>query len=64
MIKSLRKIGNSQGILIDKTILELLNIDENASFDVQVNKNGIHLRPISKRISEKSHTPLNKPANK
>jgi antitoxin component of MazEF toxin-antitoxin module len=49
MVKHLQKIGNSRGIVIDKPILDLLNISENASFEVKPEKNGLFLRPISAR---------------
>lgn len=46
---ALRQIGNSQGIILEKTILELVHADEkNAVFDVQVEGNKIVLRPLSK----------------
>ena len=32
MIKHLQKIGNSKGIVIDKPILDLLNVEENGAF--------------------------------
>jgi antitoxin component of MazEF toxin-antitoxin module len=47
MIKHLQKIGNSRGIVLDKPILELLHIDDNASFEVTQEKNGLFLRPLS-----------------
>jgi antitoxin component of MazEF toxin-antitoxin module len=46
---ALRQIGNSQGIILEKTILELVHADEkNAVFDVQVEGNKIVLRPLSR----------------
>lgn len=47
MIKHLQKIGNSRGIVLDKPILELLHIDDNAAFEVTQEKNGLLLRPLS-----------------
>ena len=65
MIKHLQKIGNSQGILIDKPILKLLNIDENASFEITTKDNGLFLRPINVQsayaeVSKKHRNSLNK----
>ena len=65
MVKHLQKIGNSRGIVIDKAILDLLNIDENASFEVKAEKKGLFLRPISaaaayKKIAKKHRKSLNK----
>lgn len=46
MIKQLTRIGNSQGIILDKAILELLNIKEGASFDVTTKNGGLFLKPV------------------
>lgn len=46
MIKHLQKIGNSRGIVIDKPILNLLQIDEDASFEVTAENGGLFLRPV------------------
>ena len=47
MIKQLQKVGNSRGIIIDKPILDLLNIADDASFELSQTKNGLLLRPLS-----------------
>ena len=47
MIKQLQKVGNSRGIILDRPILDLLKIDENASFEVSQEKGGLFLRPLS-----------------
>ncbi len=47
MIRGLQKIGNSKGIVIPKAILELLHLDESASFDVQIRDGGLFLKPLS-----------------
>jgi antitoxin MazE len=65
MIKRLQKIGNSRGIVIDKPILELLHIDENAAFEVTQEKNGLFLKPLSaleayKKISRQNRKSLDK----
>jgi len=49
MIKHLQKIGNSRGIVLDKPILDLLKIDENAAFEITQEKDGLFLRPLSAR---------------
>lgn len=46
MIKQLTKIGNSQGIILDKAILDLLNIKEGSSFEVTTKNGGLFLKPI------------------
>jgi hypothetical protein len=65
MIKHLQKIGNSRGIVIDKPILELLHIGENAAFEITQEKNGLFLKPLSamdayKKISKRHRKSLNK----
>ena len=65
MVKHLQKIGNSHGIVIDKPILKLLKIDENASFEVTTENGGLFLRPISASaaysyISKKHRASLDK----
>jgi antitoxin component of MazEF toxin-antitoxin module len=65
MIKHLQKVGNSRGIVLDKPILELLHIDNNASFEVTQEKNGLFLRPLSAteayhKISQKHRKSLDK----
>jgi antitoxin component of MazEF toxin-antitoxin module len=46
MIKQLTKIGNSQGIILDKAILDLLNIKEGASFEITTKNGGLYLKPL------------------
>jgi antitoxin component of MazEF toxin-antitoxin module len=47
MIKQLQKIGNSRGIIIDRAILDLLDVPEDSSFEVTQEKGGLFLRPLS-----------------
>ena len=65
MIKQLQKIGNSKGIVIDKPILKLLNIEDNASFEITTENGGLFLKPIStkeayKKIAKKHRKSLDK----
>jgi antitoxin component of MazEF toxin-antitoxin module len=46
MIKQFTKIGNSQGLIFDKAILDLLNIKEGASFDITTKNGGLFLKPL------------------
>jgi antitoxin component of MazEF toxin-antitoxin module len=54
MIKHLQKIGNSRGIVIDKPILNLLKIDEDACFEVTAENGGLFLRPSGAQEAYKS----------
>ena len=65
MIKHLQKVGNSRGIVIDKPILDLLHIDEDTSFEITQEKNGLFLRPLSaseayRKVSQKHRKSLDK----
>jgi antitoxin component of MazEF toxin-antitoxin module len=65
MIKHLQKIGNSRGIVLDKPILELLHIDDNAAFEITQEKDGLFLKPLSaaeayRKMSQKHRKSLNK----
>jgi len=65
MIKNLQKIGNSRGIVLDKPILDLLNLGDDTSFEITQKSNGLFLRPLStteayKKISNKHRKSLNK----
>ena len=54
MIKSLQKIGNSKGILIDKSILQLLKIGDDGAFEMELKDGGLFLKPLSvERLYEK-----------
>jgi hypothetical protein len=65
MIKHLQKVGNSRGIVLDKPILELLHIDDNAAFELTQEKNGLFLKPLSaaeayQKVSQKHRKSLDK----
>ena len=65
MIKRLQKIGNSRGIVIDKPILDLLQIEENGAFEITPKEGGLFLKPLSakqlyKKISSQHRKSLDK----
>lgn len=47
---SVRKMGNSQGVLIPKPILKQLGLTDVA--DLQVNGNVIEIRPLQRKVRE------------
>jgi len=47
MIKKLSKYGNSLAVLIEKPILELLNIDERTQIRISTDGNKIIIEPIN-----------------
>jgi antitoxin component of MazEF toxin-antitoxin module len=65
MVKPLQKIGNSRGIVIDKAILSLLNVEADGAFELLPMNGGLFLKPISakdvyKHISQKHRKSLDK----
>ena len=48
MIKKLSKYGNSHAVLIDKPILELLNIDEKTMLKIITDGKRIIIEPVKK----------------
>lgn len=49
---TIRKIGNSEGIIIPKEILDRLGLKAGDSLDLQEADDGIHLRPESADLAE------------
>ena len=45
MKKKLQKIGNSSGLVIDRAILSLLNMDKDEEVEVTIQGNGIMITP-------------------
>lgn len=45
MIKTLSKVGNSQALILDKTLLELLGIGERGEVELQVHGDTLLVRP-------------------
>jgi len=65
MIKHLQKIGNSRGIVLDRPILELLDVPADGAFEVTAQDGGLFLRPITakeayKRVATKHRKSLDK----
>ena len=65
MIKHLQKIGNSRGIVIDRPVLELLDVPPDGAFEITPRKGGLFLRPITakdayERVSSKHRKSLDK----
>jgi antitoxin component of MazEF toxin-antitoxin module len=50
MIKKFSKHGNSLAVLIDKPILELLNIDENTSIKIKTDGINIIIEPVRELV--------------
>ena len=47
MIKNLTKHGNSMALIIDKAILELLNITDKTSLEITTNGKSLTISPVS-----------------
>lgn len=44
MIKKIQKIGNSQGIILDKTLLKLLNAENDCQIEIIPHNDGLLLK--------------------
>jgi len=47
MRKKLVKHGNSRALVIDKAILELLNVDDDTDFEIQLHGEGLTITPVT-----------------
>ena len=47
MVKTLQRIGNSSGLIIDKTMLALLEATEHSSFNIEIKDGGLFLKPLN-----------------
>jgi len=48
MIKKLTAVGNSLGLIIERPILELLNIDKDTPLEVRTDGEGLIIRPAGR----------------
>ena len=54
MIKQLTKVGNSQALILDKAILELVGLEENGEVQLTVDSGSLIVTPANPRpIDEK-----------
>jgi len=53
LVKRLTSIGNSLGVIIEKPILDLLNIDRTTDLEVKTDGEAILLRPVRKSRLER-----------
>ena len=65
-IKRIQKVGTSKGIVIDKPILEMLDLDhEGAAVEFEITPQGLLLKPsviqeVYKRVSKRHRKSLDK----
>lgn len=65
-VKQLQKVGTSKGIVIDKTILEMLDLDhDSAAVELKITEEGLLLKPVKvenvyQKISKKHRESLDK----
>lgn len=53
MRKTLTNIGNSLGLIIERPVLELLNIDKDTQLDVSTDGDALIIRPVRAEIGDK-----------
>jgi antitoxin component of MazEF toxin-antitoxin module len=49
MIKQLRKVGNGNALLLDKSVLELMGLGENGQVQLTVHDGSLIVTPVSPR---------------
>ncbi len=49
MIKRLRKVGNSNALLLDKAVMELIGVEENGQVQVAVSGGSLVITPVNPR---------------
>lgn len=59
MIKTLTPIGNSEGIILDKTLLGLLGLERGAAVEIQIEGDTMTVRRASKEAIEGRATRFN-----
>ena len=52
LVKKLSNIGNSQGVIIDRSILEMLDVDSETPIQLDTDGDVIILRPLRLRRTE------------
>ena len=56
MIKTLQKHGNSQALVLDKAIMEMLNIDADTPLQVSVSNGSLIVTPVNRGIAPEEVT--------
>ena len=49
MVKTLKQIGNSYGVIIDKPILEILHITPETPLEITTDGQSLQIRPVRQR---------------
>ena len=49
MIKHLRKVGNSNALILDRTVMELVGLEENGEVQLAVNNGSLIIMPVHPR---------------
>jgi len=47
MIKTLKKVGNSNAVFLDKSLMELVGLKENSALQIHVHGGSIILTPVA-----------------
>ena len=53
MVKKLKRIGNSQGIIIDKAVLELLKITMDTPLEIETDGQNLIIKPIRETSTDR-----------
>ena len=60
MIKTLSAVGNSLGLIIERPILELLNITKDTELEVRTDGDALIIRPLRKEKLERVREATNR----
>jgi hypothetical protein len=61
MIKMLRPVGNSLGLIIDRPILELLGIDRRTPLRVRTDGKVLYIEPVAGNGADDAGAPARRP---
>ncbi|MBD3674749.1 MAG: hypothetical protein HUJ26_14610 [Planctomycetaceae bacterium] len=50
MIKNLTKVGNSQAIILDRSLLEMMGLKENGKVQITVSNGSLVVTPVTPRV--------------
>jgi hypothetical protein len=62
MIKTLRPVGNSLGLIIDRPILELLGIDRRTPLRITTDGKVLYIEPVAGGGPDDAGSPVEQPA--
>jgi len=53
MIKQLRKVGNSNALLLDKAVMELIGLEEDGQVQLKVHEGSLIVTPVQPHVVDR-----------